>query len=143
MAGGAGCEWYFGYRYEHNDLNCEDWRSREQMWKQTRIALDFFQKQLPFTRMRAVDSLVSSREAYCFAEPGEVYAVYLPDAEAARLEVPAGKYRVSWYNPRTGGELEEGGVQLIEGPGEIGLGLPPDEIQHDWVVLVRRIQDLE
>ncbi len=30
MAGGSGVEWYFGYKYPHMDLNCEDWRSRRQ-----------------------------------------------------------------------------------------------------------------
>ncbi len=29
MAGGAGVEWYFGYRFAHNDLGLEDFRSRE------------------------------------------------------------------------------------------------------------------
>ena len=41
MGGGAGCQWYFGYGYAHNDLDCENFRSRENMWSQTRIALDF------------------------------------------------------------------------------------------------------
>ncbi|MBA7605015.1 hypothetical protein ES703_12143 [subsurface metagenome] len=42
MAGGAGVEWYFGYKFAHNDLNCEDWRSRDHMWDLTRYALEFF-----------------------------------------------------------------------------------------------------
>ena len=29
MAGGAGVEWYFGYKFAHSDLNCEDWHSRD------------------------------------------------------------------------------------------------------------------
>ena len=32
MAGGAGVEWYFGYTFPHNDLNCENWRNRDHMW---------------------------------------------------------------------------------------------------------------
>src|SRR5690606_18848904 len=40
MAGGAGVEWYFGYRFAHNDLNCESWRSRERMWDLTRYAVE-------------------------------------------------------------------------------------------------------
>ena len=28
MAGGSGCEWYFGYQYDHNDLNLEDFTAR-------------------------------------------------------------------------------------------------------------------
>ena len=48
LAGAAGVEWYFGARYEGNDLSTEDWRSRENMWNQTRYALNFFNENLPF-----------------------------------------------------------------------------------------------
>ncbi len=41
MAGGWGIEWYFGYQYEHNDVNLEDWRSRDVLWKQTLHATSF------------------------------------------------------------------------------------------------------
>jgi hypothetical protein len=41
MAGATGVEWYFGYRYPHNDLNLEDFRSRENWWKQSTIATQF------------------------------------------------------------------------------------------------------
>ena len=51
MAGGAGVEWYFGYNFPHNDLNCESWRSRDHMWDLTRYALEFFHNHLPFAQM--------------------------------------------------------------------------------------------
>ena len=34
MAGGAGIEWYFGYKHPHSDLTCQDYRVREKMWQQ-------------------------------------------------------------------------------------------------------------
>lgn len=78
MAGGGGVEWYFGYQYPHSDLNCEDWRSRELLWDQTRIALEFFHRYLPFDKMECRDDLTEAADDYCFAWVGEVYAVYLP-----------------------------------------------------------------
>ena len=60
MAGGAGVEWYFGYKYAHNDLNCEDWRSRENVWNQTKYALDFFNKYLSFDKMQSADGLTDN-----------------------------------------------------------------------------------
>ena len=52
MAGGAGCEYYFGYKFAQNDLKCEDWRSRDQSWDYGRIALSFFRDQkLPINEM--------------------------------------------------------------------------------------------
>jgi len=138
MAGGAGCEWYFGYRFAHNDLNCEDWRSRQAMWNQTRYALEFFQQYLPFTEMRPADELVADGKAWCFARPGKVYAVYLPEGGTARLRLEAGTYTVKWFDPRHGGPLREGSVLRLTGPGNRSLGMPPREPSQDWVVLVRR-----
>src|SRR5690606_3633308 len=48
MLGGAGVEWLFGYRYPHNDINLEDFRSRDRMWELTTIAREFFEKYTRF-----------------------------------------------------------------------------------------------
>lgn len=138
-AGGAGCEWYFGYQFPHNDLNCEDWRSRENMWQQTRVALEFFHRYLPFWKMRPADELLSDDRAYCFALPGEVYAVYLPQAsEEVELDLAEGRYSIDWYNPRSGGDLQQGSAAAVTGPGPRALGKPPQAPQRDWVVLLRK-----
>ncbi|NQU25469.1 MAG: DUF5060 domain-containing protein, partial [Candidatus Nealsonbacteria bacterium] len=115
MAGGAGVEWYFGYKFAHNDLNCEDWRSREILWDQTRHALEFFQQYLPFTRMKANDKLTTAPNDYCFAKPGEVYAIYLPEGGTTELRLEEGRYTVKWYDPRTGGPLQDGTASLAAG----------------------------
>ncbi|MBN1480083.1 DUF5060 domain-containing protein [candidate division KSB1 bacterium] len=138
MAGGSGCEWYFGYQYPHNDLNCEDWRSRDHMWDLTRYALLFFQQHLPFWEMRAADDLISVKEAYCFAKPGEVYAIYVPNGGSCDVELTEDTYSVKWYNPRTGGELIDSNVTEVRGPGRKSIGLPPEERQKDWVALLKQ-----
>ncbi|MHC4251928.1 MAG: DUF5060 domain-containing protein, partial [Planctomycetota bacterium] len=145
MAGGAGCEWYFGYRFAHNDLNCEDWRSRDEMWDQTRHALEFFQRHLPFTRMHSADGLTPSSEDYCFATPGLVYAIYLPDGGSAELDLGGVErtYSVRWYDPRAGGELLAGSVRTVRGPGRKSLGSPPRDPTMDWVALVKAPDDIE
>jgi len=134
MAGGAGCEWYFGYKFPNNDLNCEDWRSRDLMWDLTRYGLEFFRNYLPFKQMTPADSLVSN--GWCLAKPGQVYAVYLPDGGTTDMNLTAGRYTVQWYNPRAGGELQNGSVTKITGPGKVCLGNPPADSSKDWVVLV-------
>jgi hypothetical protein len=139
MGGGSGVEWYFGYNYPHMDLNCEDWRSRDIMWDQTRHALDFFHKHLPFWEMEPDNSLVTRAPgAKVFAKLGEVYTVYLPKAAAVRLTVGEGNYGVNWFNPRSGGEPAEGSVASITGPGAKALGAPPADPQRDWAILVKR-----
>jgi hypothetical protein len=135
MAGGAGAEWYFGYKYAHNDLHCEDWRSRDLMWDQTRYALEFFHEYLPFTEMLPDDSLVSN--GWCLAKPGQIYVVYLPDGGTTDLTSPEGTYTVQWYNPRTGGDLQTGSVKKVTGPGKIPLGYPPADPNKDWLILCK------
>jgi hypothetical protein len=139
MAGGAGVEWYFGYRFAHNDLNCEDWRSRDHMWDLTRYALEFFLR-IPFDRMSHHDELTSSPDDYCLAEPGSVYAIYLTTGGTTDLDLGTSRktFRVQWYNPREGGPLQQGTVNTIKGPGKVSIGLPPADQDKDWVVLVRQ-----
>ena len=83
MGGGSGVEWYFGHQFPHMDINCEDWRSREVMWDQTRYALDFFHTYLPFWEMEPNNGLAASDGALVLAKPGRIYAVYLPTAALA------------------------------------------------------------
>lgn len=138
MAGGAGCEWYFGYHYDHDDLDCQDWRSRDHMWDLTRYALEFFQKHLPFTEMSHNDGLTSHGSDYCFAKPGKVYAIYLPSGGTTNLNLESynGTYDVKWYNPRQGGNLQNGTVTTITGFGNKAIGYPPNNTSYDWVALV-------
>jgi len=139
MAGGAGCEWYMGYRFPHNDLNCEDWCSRDAMWDQTRIALDFFRSHLPFTEMRHADSLTAAPDDYCFARPGIIYAIYLPNGGTTTLNLgkTSATFTVQWFNPRKGGSLRRGSVATIKGPGMVEIGNPPAEPKADWLALIR------
>ncbi len=92
MGGGAGVEYYFGYKFAENDLVCEDWRSRDQSWDYCRIALDFFRdNDLPIHEMEPLDELVGNvkhdNSRYCFAKPGEVHLVYLPFGDRTEFDL--------------------------------------------------------
>jgi len=137
MAGGAGAEWYFGYEYPHNDLNLEDWRSRDRLWDYTRHALRFFRSFLPFTALLPADSLTPATDDYVLARAGEIYAVYLPPFSRSSLVIPEGGYTVQWVDARDGGPLRDGSVRELRGPGTEALGDPPDSPDQDWVALVR------
>ncbi|MEM6699726.1 MAG: DUF5060 domain-containing protein, partial [Bacteroidota bacterium] len=106
MAGGAGIEWYFGYKHAHSDLSCQDWRSRDLMWDQNRYALQFFQEnKIPFWEMFPDDDFTNNPNDYVFYKPGEVYLFYLKNGgEIGRINLrdTAGEFVASWYNPRTG-----------------------------------------
>ncbi len=136
MAGGAGVEWYFGYKYAHNDLKCEDWRSRDVLWEQTNHALRFFKEHLPFSNMASLDHLTPNTKDYVFAEQGNVYAIYLPEAEKTKINLSeaTGEYTLAWYNPRTGGTLTQ--EKRVKGGKLVSLGMPPSKT-GDWVALLK------
>jgi hypothetical protein len=138
MAGGAGVEWYFGYRYAHNDLGLEDFRSREIWWSQSTLATRFM-KQFPLEDMSCMDDLVDVPGSYCLAKEGELYLVYLPAGTTrAQLQLKqSASLQVAWFNPRSGSELQQGSVGSISGKGLHSLGTPPSDPDKDWVVVIQ------
>jgi hypothetical protein len=146
MAGGAGVEYYFGYRLPQNDLVMEDFRSRDKSWDYARIALDFFHRErIPFWQMTNMDMLVGNpvhdNSRYCFAKPGELYLVYLPSGGVPELNLShtQGRFRVDWFNPRSGGTLQQGEITTVQGGGDVSLGAPPSDTSEDWLAVVRRM----
>jgi hypothetical protein len=139
MGGGSGVEWYFGSDYPHMDINCEDFRSRDRMWDQTRYALQFFRQHLPFWEMEPGNERASgARDARVLARGEEIFVVQVPYGGEALLKLGAGTYTVRWYNPRAGGEMQAGTVRTAEGPGVKSIGRPPADPDKDWVALVKR-----
>ncbi|MDF7799781.1 DUF5060 domain-containing protein [Pontiellaceae bacterium B1224] len=145
MAGGTGVEYYFGYRLPENDLLAENWRSRDQTWDYSRIALNFFQDEnVPFWEMINANALVGNPEnnnsAYCLAKPDAFYLVYLRTGEGASLDLSdaSGAFDVFWFNPRTGGNLQRGSVKSIKAGEVQALGLPPADAAQDWVVVIKK-----
>lgn len=138
LAGATGVEWYFGYRYPHNDLACEDFRSRQNWFKQSTIATQFV-RNFPLEEMTSQDELVNMKGAYCLAKTDEVYMVYLPAGSPdAKLRVNLeNSLSVKWLNPREGGDLKEGSKSSLRGFGFQSLGSPPAESDMDWVVVVQ------
>lgn len=145
LGGGAGVEYYFGYRLPQNDLNAEDWRSRAQTWAYSNLALSFFRDHaIPFWEMSNADELVGNAEqdntTYCLAKPGEKYVIYWFAGDPVRLDLTGveGPFSIKWFNPRSGGELQDGSLSSVNGGNLMALGNPPEEDGQDWVILVAK-----
>jgi hypothetical protein len=76
------------------------------------------------------DELVDNG-AFCLAEPGRLYAVYLPRGGKVGVRLERGKYRAQWFNPRSG---ETRVLPPAEGPAWTS-GESPDS--GDWALLLR------
>ena len=142
MAGGAGVEWYFGYKHPHSDLTCQDYRTREKVWNQCRYALDFFKKhEIPFWDMKCEDEMTENTDDYVLCKPGEVYLVYLKHGGKVELKASTGKFRYGWFNPRTGdgfsGLLRTGSVHTGR---KIELAAPD---KNDWLLVIKGSGRLE
>jgi hypothetical protein len=145
LAGGCGVEYYFGYQLPQNDLNCQDFRSRDKSWDYCRIALEFFPaNNIRFWEMKNANALVGNTKndnsKYCFAKAGELYLVYLRDGGTTDLDLTGvtGEFKVKWFNPRTGGSLRHGSVISVKGGSRAAIGQPPADADEDWLAVVRR-----
>ncbi len=136
MAGGAGLEWYFGYKHPHSDLTCQDYRTRQKMWTQCRYALQFFDKyEIPFWDMKCEDEMTENTEDYVLCKPGQIYLVYLKHGGKVELSASGGNFNYGWFNPRTGDGLE--GL-LHTGSARAGRKVElaaPDK--KDWLLVIK------
>jgi hypothetical protein len=75
------------------------------------------------------DELVNNG-AFCLANPGYIYVIYLPHGRSVTATLEPGEYEIKWFNPRSGEVLKStrGKGTKWESP------LAPD--QEDWAILI-------
>lgn len=144
---GGNLEWFAGFAElpVGGDVTLENFRTRERVWQATATARRFMEENLPFWVMEPADALLQGASpAYgggqVLAWPGQVYAVYLPEARGAPeldLSGATGVFRLRWFNPRSG--VFEGEATTVTGGAVVALGTPPAEAGADWVTLVRAV----
>jgi hypothetical protein len=140
MAGGAGCEFYFGYKHAHSDLTCQDFTTRDGFWDFCRHALHFFRDHsIPFHEMKNRNDLVADGHR-CLSRPGRLHLVQLPRGGPAILDLSkeSGTWQVRWFDPRRGGDLQTGSIPTVQAGARSDLGPPPSQSDLDWIVLVTR-----
>ena len=139
-AGGSGVEWYFGYKHPHNDLTLEDFRSRADVWRWSRIAKEFAEDH-GLAELDPADGLTDAKDDYAMRSPdGRRVLLYVPAGVRPEPKLTGGPFTVRWYDPAAGGELRTGSAETVRGPGTVALGDPPDgDRSRDWVVLVEAV----
>jgi len=137
MNGGSGPEWYFGNAYEHTDINCEDFRSRENMFIQSAVAKALFDK-IPVVRLLPDHDRLNRSGTYCMTLESKFHLVYIPDGLPVQIQLDvAGTWTLGFYDPRLGGPIQNVRTFSITAPGPYLIDGLPDS--QDWVVgLIRR-----
>jgi hypothetical protein len=77
------------------------------------------------------DELVDNGN-YCLAEPGQIYAVYLPRSGKVKIQLEPGRYSAFWFGATTGEKIE-----LPEVAGSSWLS-PEAPDRNDWALLLTR-----
>jgi hypothetical protein len=74
--------------------------------------------------------------ALCLAEPGKLYAVWLPQGGTATITLEPGTYSARWFDPHTGA-FEEIPAVIMTAAGEWGTPAPPEgSAEQDWALLL-------
>ena len=85
------------------------------------------------------DELVTGG-AYCLAKPGEIYAIYVPDARKVTATLAPGRYDAKWFSAVTGRRRADcrrwtaGNGRCRQPPGAAGLGAAAPDTQVGWSV---------
>ena len=146
MAGGAGVAWYFGSAHGETDMTCQDFRSRHSFWATCRHMLDFWcRRGVPFQEMVNGDPLVTNADAHCLHKAGKQYVIQLKSGGTTGLDLTGvtGSFEVLWFDPRSGGDFQQGSVATVTGGDSVDLGTAPSAPSEDWVVLVRDLSENE
>jgi len=77
------------------------------------------------------DELVNNGN-YCLAEPGKIYAIYLPRGGKATVQLQKGPYSGAWFDPSTGEKIP---IPLAEGPVWTSALAPSN---NDWSLFLQR-----
>src|SRR2546425_3597572 len=80
------------------------------------------------------DELVNNG-AFCLAEPGKLYAVYLPTGGAVTLRLESGRYQGRWFNARNGKFFDLPDARSPEWTS------PKAPDSGDWALVLKRARD--
>ena len=83
--------------------------------------------------------MIINGDGYAIRVEG-VFVVYKPIGENIIVKLnQETAYKMSWYDPRNGGELISGGSVQSKDSGEFEIPKPPNTPNKDWVIVFREI----
>lgn len=101
-----------------------------QMLQGYAVLRDFFER-LPWWRLDPRPDLVSDN-AFCLAEPGKLYVIYLPKGGSCDIQLEQAPYSIRWFDPRSG-RYES--LKDENAPAERWIS-PTASDNEDWVMIL-------
>lgn len=137
MAGGGGAEYYSG----GSDLKLDDYAHFDELltWSGYAVHDFFYAHDIPFWDMHNDDALIDNKLGHCLINGSDTLVVYLTeggDAALLDLSAYAGTFDVKWFDPRNGGDLQDGSVTTLTGGEKTSLGKAPSKADQDWAILI-------
>ena len=146
MAGGEGMTQYLGYDINDiSDITIEDFRKIEatqSIMANARKLLSLPALNRHLALMNPEDGLIgnsgSDDPPFCLAKKGGLYVIYGKNSEDIHLDLSdqPGEFAVQWYDPRQGGDLQDGSVKKVTGGSTVSLGKAPRDNLKAWAVVV-------
>ncbi|MDE3741492.1 Ig-like domain-containing protein [Maribacter polysaccharolyticus] len=134
-AGSVGIHYYAG---SGRDVNGADYTNYAPYYDRMRFAKAFLEEnQIPFWEMSANNENISS--GYLLSKLGEYHVVFLKNGGSATINLQGSDdYDIRWFDPKTGGSLQNGSL-LSTAPGNaVSIGNPPNNDSQSWVVFLKR-----
>ncbi|WP_185969208.1 DUF5060 domain-containing protein [Aliiglaciecola sp. M165] len=143
LSGAAGVEWYFGAKHPHNDLTSEDWRQRDNLWRLTKIAKQFFEAEVAFWNRKPCNANTNADTKTLCANFDGTFVIYLDQKRTLPdnlfKEASKGTYDIFWFDPAEGGALQRGNNEkLLLNEAPLNLGSAPKPADQDWVVMLKK-----
>jgi Domain of unknown function (DUF5060)/Cna protein B-type domain len=145
MSGGDGFQWYVQQSGGGHDFDqkLDDMSLMKTAHNWSRHVRDFVLR-LPVLIAKSSMDIVTSTtgDDFTMYKDGDIYGIYntkVGTGMTLDLTGKTGNFTVQWFDPRSGGALQNGTVTNIAGGSKQALGNPPKDTNMDWAVLVTRV----
>lgn len=139
-AGSAGIHYY-----SHNgDIGKDDYTAYSSYYNRMKIAKDFFSdNNIPFWTFENKNAAIASGTGYLLTDESDYYVAFLPQGGTISVDISGtGNFDVRWYNPRTGGVLQQGSVTNVTAGNNRSMGNPPSQNSSSWVLFLENTSQI-
>ncbi len=134
IAGAAGVHYY-----SHNgDIKVDDYTLYAPYYKRMNYAKNFFlNNKVPFWDLENNNLALSN--GYLLTNYKDYYILFLPEGGTSTISIPGSNvFSVTWFDPRNGGDLQNGSITRITSGNTISIGNAPNNKTSSWVVLIKK-----